>query len=163
METGPQVTAYFVLRPSEIDTIHPFAYSLQHVIRWTIVVFVCLVSYEAGPIWFYSLSGSMLFVMFVLPWLRMLRMFRKYSAFSRPCSISFGPEGMHLESEDASGDYKWSLFYRITETRRSFVFLVTSRGATYVPKRGLSGSAEIRVLRNLIRENFKGKKWLRAD
>jgi YcxB-like protein len=163
METSAQVTAHFVLRPSDIDAIHPFAYSLQHVIRWTSVVFVCLVSYEAGPIWFYSLSGSMLFVMFVLPWLRILWMFRKYSAFSRPRSISFGPEGMHLESEDARGDYKWSLFYRITETRRSFVFLVTPRGATYVPKRALSGSAEIGMLRKLIRENFGGKKWLRAD
>ncbi len=90
-------------------------------------------------------------------------MFRNYATAGRLRTISFSNDGMHLESEDSSGDYKWSFFHRIVETHRAFQFIVGPRSATFLPKRCFSNSGEIQMLRQLIHENFKGKKRLRPD
>jgi hypothetical protein len=175
MDTRPQLTAQIVLRPS--DVYDPFLYSWRNVIRWTIVLFACLLIYDASPSWLSAHSGTqikpvllnplliafVLFITFFVPWLRLQWMFRTYPTMRGLRSYSFSSEGMHIESEEARGDYKWSLFTRIVETPKSFVFVITSRGATYVPKRCLAGQGEIEILRHLIRENFKGKKTLRRD
>lgn len=175
METHPKLTVQLVLRPS--DVYDPFLYSWRNLIRWVTVVFACFLIYDTSSTWSSALSGAgikpallisflvgfALFILFVLPWLRVQSMFRKYPTLRRPRSFSFSSEGMHAESEDARGDYKWSLFHRIVETPKLFLFMSTPRGATYVPKRCLSRPDEIGILRQLIRENFKGKKTLRRE
>ena len=98
-----------------------------------------------------------------IAWLRIKSTFRNYATAGRLRTISFRSEGLHLESEDLSADYKWSLFHRIVETHRAFHFIVGPRSATVLPKRSLSNSGEMQMLRQLIRENFKGKKRLRPD
>jgi hypothetical protein len=90
-------------------------------------------------------------------------MFHKYPALRRSRRVSFSAEGMHVESEDARGDYKWSLFYQIVETPKTFLFMQTTRGGVYIPKRCLSASDDIVTLRRLIRDNFTGKRRLRTD
>jgi hypothetical protein len=76
--------------------------------------------------------------------------------------MSFSSEGLHLESEDAKGDFKWSVFTRIAETPKTFLLMQTARAATYVPKRCLE-PGDLPVLRRLIRQNFTGKLTLRGD
>jgi YcxB-like protein len=90
-------------------------------------------------------------------------MSQNYPAAGRLGTIYFSKDGMHLKSEDSSGDYKWSLFHRIVETRRAFPFIVGPQSATLLPRRCFSNSGETHILRQLIRKNFKGKKPLRPD
>jgi hypothetical protein len=175
METHPKLTVHYTLRPADI--YDPFQYSWRTAIRWAVVIFVGLLIYDLGPDRFPAhlgaaaqpvliiaiLVGVALFVLFVGPWLRIKSMFRNYATAGRLRTISFSTDGMHLESEDSRGDYKWSLFHRIVETSRAFQFIVGPRSATFLPKRCLSNSGEIQMLRQLVRENFKGKKRLRPD
>jgi hypothetical protein len=81
----------------------------------------------------------------------------------RARSLSFSSDGLHLESEDARANYKWSMFHRVVETSQLFVFISGPRSGTSLPKRRLTNSGEIQILRQLIRENFEGKKRLRPD
>jgi hypothetical protein len=90
-------------------------------------------------------------------------MFRETPAVGRARRITFNSEGFHMESEDARGEYKWTLFLRIIETRKVFVFMQTTKSGTYIPKRCLSNPQDILALRQLIRANFTGKKTLRVD
>jgi hypothetical protein len=90
-------------------------------------------------------------------------MFGKFPQFQKPRRFSLNSEGMHFESEDARGDYKWSIFSRIVETPEVFIFVQTTRSSTYVPKRCLRKPDDILILRQLIRENFRGRRRLRRD
>lgn len=175
MESNRNLTVEFVLRPA--DVYDPFAYSWRNTIWWAIVVLVCLFLYEAVPSWSSAHLGVAigqaalapvliviaLLILFVLPWIRVQSMFRRYPALGRPRSLSFGSEGLHVESDDARGDYKWSIFHRVVETPKVFLFIVTPRGATYLPKRCLATPGDISTLRRLIQENFRGQKTLRHD
>jgi hypothetical protein len=170
IETHSILTVQYTLRAT--DVYDPFQYSWRTVIRWAVVVFVVLLLYDVGPDWFSAQLGAAvqpalviavlvsvaLFILFLLPWLRIKSTFRNYATAGRLRTISFRSEGLHLESEDLSADYKWSLFHRIVETHRAFHFIVGPRSATVLPKRSLSNSGEMQMLRQLIRENFKGKK-----
>jgi YcxB-like protein len=108
------------------------------------------------------LFAFVLFVSFFLPWLGAQSLFRKYPAFRKARRSSFSNDGVHLESEDAQGHYKWSLFSRIAETPKTFFLMQTARSATYVPKRCLKAE-DIPMLRRLIRQNFTGKLTPRGD
>ncbi len=175
VESDRNLTVQYALRPA--DVYDPFWYSWRNVIRWATVVLVCLLVYEAGPGWSSAyfgitikptasipvLIGASLFILFLLPWLRVQAMFRKYPALGRLRSVSLGTEGLHAESDDARGDYKWSIFRRVVETPKVFVFMATSRAGTYLPKRCLATRDEVVKLRRLIRENFSGQKTLLHD
>jgi YcxB-like protein len=175
MEAPPKLTVRYTLQPS--DVYDPFLYSWRNLIRWVTVVFVCLLLYDlasntSASRWRFGIApavlvpvviGVLIVALFVWPWLKVQMMFRRYPTLGRPRSVAFSSDGMHTDSEDSQGDYKWSLFHRIGESPKAFVFMVTSRGGTYVPKRCLSTAGEIDILRQLIRENFRGKKKLRTD
>jgi len=105
---------------------------------------------------------SALVVMFFWPWLRIHYQFRKFPRLRKKRRFTFDSEGMHFQSEDARGDYKWSVFASIIETPRHFLFMQTSRSGTTIPKRYLSES-DIQLLRKLVRENFQGKRRIRID
>lgn len=175
METYLRLTVKCILRPA--DVYDPFMYSWRNVIRWAAAVFACLLIYDTGPNWFLVRSGAgiktalllllmaavALFILFYLPWLSVQSMFRNYPSMRRLRSFSFSSDGLHIESEDVRADYKWSIFHRVVETPKVFLFIVTPRGATYLPKRCLLTPDDIRILRQLIRENFTGKKTLRRE
>jgi len=176
METRSELTVEFTLQPS--DVYDPFLWSRRNLARWIMTLFACFVIYDSRRFWFPAASGAAtesallllsslgvlaLVVLFFVPWLRVRSMFRKFPVIGKPRRISFSSEGMHLESEDAQGDYKWSLFGRIVETPKFFVFMQTAYSGTYVPRRCLSKPDAILILRQLIRENFKGERTLRRD
>jgi len=171
VQSGPIVNVQCALRRS--DVYQPLAYSWPSVIRWALVVFGFIMLYGpgSGSLWGDAgagekavwLAGFAVFVVFLLPWLSVQIMIRKYPAIWRSRSLSFSSEGMHLESEDARADYRWSVFYRINETSTLFLLMPTASTAVYVPKRCISSQEDIKVVRQLIRENFQGKKGLRSE
>ena len=171
----PELTIDITLQPK--DVYHPFIVSWPNLVRWVSALFACYLIYTTNPVWpagsqpeaVSTLLERPLFCAFVIlvlfswPYLRARSMFHKFPALRRSRRVSFSAEGMHLESEDAQGDYKWSLFYQIVETPKAFMLMQTSRGAIYIPKRCLSKSDDIVTLRRLIRDNFTGKRRLRSD
>jgi hypothetical protein len=175
MGSDREVTIEVVLRPSDVYT--PFLWTAQNLLRWVLLIVACLILFNlyssifgghgAEPVlaWFWAciLILCLSAAMFLLPYWRVLRMFRKAPAFSKSRRWSISAQGLHLESEDTRADYKWSLFARIIETRTTFLLLQTSYYATYIPKRCFSSPGDIQTVRNLIRENFTGKYRIRRD
>ena len=176
MESPSQITVDITLQPG--DLYDPFAYSWQNTIRWVSALFVCYLIYETRSLWASAqsdsdtasallalsvLMGFVILLLFLFPYLRVRSIFKSSPAARKSRHLSFSVEGIHLESEDARGDYKWTLFNRTVETPRVFMFLQTRYAATYVPKRCFSKPEDIVILRQLIRDNFRGKLRLRRD
>jgi YcxB-like protein len=176
MDNKPELIADITLEPGDVH--HPFLWSWQNLVRWVLALTACLILYEVPPLWppgvspserrtelflLYLLVGSVALALFLLPYLRVRSMFRKSPALRRPRRVIFNAEGIRFESEDARGEYKWSLFLRIIESKKVFVLLQTTHAATYIPKRCFRSPSDVELLRQLIRDNFKGKWTLRRD
>lgn len=175
MPKDPELTVEVTLRAGDI--YQPFLYSWSNLMRWASALFACYLIYTTRSIWLagsqpdtaFTLAGPPLFCAFVFivifswPYLRVRSMFHKYPALGHSRRVSFSAEGMHIDSQEAQGDYKWSLFYQIVETPKTFLFIPTERGGVYIPKRCLSKADDILTLRRLIRDNFTGKCRLRSE
>jgi hypothetical protein len=176
MEKNNELIVDVTLEPG--DVYHPFLWSWQNLIRWVLVLAACLIVYGVSPLWppgvsaserntelflLYLLIGSVSLAFFLLPYLRVRATFRKSPAVRRPRRLIFRTEGIQFESQDARGEYKWSLFMRVIETREIFLLLQTAHAATYIPKRCFRSPSDVELLRQLIRDNFKGKWTLRRD
>jgi len=177
METPNEVSVEYSLRLSDVYT--PLQWSWPNLRRWVLVLIIwcavndlCLsqTSYfrsfpEGAPLGSYVILAAILATVWlvVYPFYQVWSLFRSTPAFRRPRSVTFSANGIHFESEDGRGDWKWSAFARIIETRGNFVFAQSSRSATYVPKRHFHTPDEIQALRKLIVEHHKGKWRLRRD
>lgn len=175
MSNGEQVCVEVVLRPN--DVFHPFMWSWSNLWRWVVAIVLCRVVYDvffAPQVSLESMPDAetirlvilVLTVFIVLglllfPYLRVLSMFREAPSLNKPRRYIFSSDGIRFESEDASGNFKWSAMIRIYETRTLFIFQQSSRAAAYVPKRFIKSEDELPMLRRLIRDNFKGKWRLR--
>lgn len=166
MEPRSEVTAEVILEPS--DFYRSLDWTWGNLARWVLVV-AGLLALDSFRYWSWPDSGEkvglvlLLFLAFVYPWVRVRYLFRKFPAYRKLRRFTFDAQGMHLQSEDASGDYKWSVFSRVVETPRSFMVVQTNRGGTIIPKRFFSRSGDSPLLRKLLWENFKGTLKLRAD
>jgi hypothetical protein len=175
MSNNEQVSVEVVLKPN--DVYHPFMWSWSNLWRWVVAIVLCRVAYDVFFAKGVSLESmpdadAIRLVMLVLtvfivlglllfPYLRVLAMFRETPSLNKPRQYTFSADGIRFESEDASGNFKWSALIRIYETRTLFVFQQSSRAAAYIPKRFIKSEGELPRLRQLIRDNFKGKWRLR--
>jgi hypothetical protein len=177
METNPEVAIEVSLQPQDI--YHPLLFSWQNLARWVLSLFAAYILYDTRLIWSSALAnpdrsagvfvlllaGGVLFLSWLLyPYFRVWSMFRSSPLLRTPRRIRFSAEGIRIDSEHGRGDYKWSIFQKIVESRKIFFFMQTTRyaGSFYVPKRCLSKSATD-DLRHLIRANFRGESKLRID
>ena len=175
MDDNSKLTVEVTLQPADVWT--PFLWSRQNLTRWVLALFVLFLAFDTRYFWApavteftagsailaWLLLFALLFVyVFLVPWLRAQSFFREYPRYRKARRLSFSSQGMRLDSEDAQGEYKWSIFSQIVETPKVFLLMQTARSAMYVPKRCL-GPGEIPTLRRLIRQNFTGTLRLRAD
>jgi hypothetical protein len=182
MVEASDVTVQFNLRPKDVyDPVRDlFLNTWSNILRWVFVLFVGYLIYETHPIWPSAdaepqmlpalLVVSLLFILvflalFLFPYLRVRSIFHESPSLRKTRTVSFSEQGIHIESEDGRGDYKWSIFRNIVETPRVFLFMQTTRGtgALYLPKRCMFGSDDVAKLRRLIRANFAGKTRLQPD
>jgi hypothetical protein len=99
----------------------------------------------------------------LFPYLRLRSVFRKAPGFKKPVKYMLNAQGMRFESDDAKGEYNWSVFARVLETRKAFALAQTDYAATYIPKRCFASPEDISIFRQLVRDNFKGHWRLRRD
>jgi hypothetical protein len=171
------ITVEVSLKPHDVYT--PFQWDLYNLGRWVTAAVLCWIFYDLYKNGLDALrsfpdSGSIIAILAVLasfilvalllfPYLRVRAMFRNSPQLRETVNYTFSSEGMRFDSKDSSGSCKWSGFDRILETRKVFAFSVTSQAATYVPKRCFVPRNDIAALRQLVRDNFKGKWRLRTD
>jgi len=82
-----------------------------------------------------------------------LREFRRYS---------FSADGVHFDADLMTCDCRWGSFFRIVESRRSFLLYLSPLFAIVIPKAYLSKGDDRAHLRALFRRHFKGKLKLRG-
>jgi hypothetical protein len=145
---------FYMVRQSAVQTLLVFI-----IVMGVVGLFACALMYDlnsnqAAEDWGYARGPAALIpivlavfvlVLFVWPRLRVQMMFRRYPALGRPRSASFDSYGMHMKSEDSQGDYKWSLFHRIVETRKVFMFAVPPRGAPTFRNTAFQVQVKLRV------------------
>ncbi len=175
MEASKQLSIEVTLRPHDLYT--PLLWSGANIFYWVLALSASWILYDlyfapphgflAGdaPPWIVrvALAIGILAVLVGLQYLAVLRLFQKYPAFRKTRRMTVSPREIVIESDDARSECKWSLFTRVWETSELFLFQQTERTATYVPKRCLSSIENVHLLRELIRENFRGKCRLRRD
>jgi len=177
MPEDKEVSVNVILKPN--DLYNPFLWSWRNLFRWVVSIVLCRVVYDV----FFSPEASLrsfpdqqaigtlvvvLTVFIVLglllfPYLRGIASFKQHPAFSKPTHYVFSADGVHFDREDANGDFRWSAFTRVYETRGLFIFQQTSYTGTYIPKRCLDSQTDIPRLRQMIQEHFRGKYRLRVD
>ena len=157
------------LRPNDVYT--PLQWNSANVFYWVLALAASWILYDLYsesltgtalrhvPPWLVELGPAtvLLTVLLGLQYLAVLRLFQKYPHFRKSRRMTFSPEGILVEWEDARVECKWSVFTRIGETSGLFFFQQTDRNAMSVPKRFLSSVKEMGLMRDLIRENFKGR------
>jgi len=176
MENSSDLSFEITVRPG--DLYEAFGWSWQNVARWVLVLFVGYLVFETHPVWSaastvagvrdalvaLSLFGLFaLLALFLFPYLRLRHAFRKYPGRQWTQQFSFGTKGVHIDAEDASGDYLWSFFDSITETSKNILFRTKHGSAVYIPKHRVPNRDDVTRLRGLIRQNFKGRMELRHD
>ena len=65
--------------------------------------------------------------------------------------------GIHILSDLATCDYQWGAFYKISESRKSFLFFQSLLYAIVIPKRFLATAEDVTTVRKLVSAHFKGK------
>jgi hypothetical protein len=159
------------------DVFDPWRYTTRNFLRWLLALLGSFALFDSGQFWFPSIENRVLvasiaalsvlvclaLIIAVVPYLILVWRFRQYAAFTKPRRYLLDANGIHLDSEDARADYKWSLFTKAFETRKVFALVLTRHHGVTIPKRFLSTPGDIEHLRQLIRENFKGKRRLRTD
>lgn len=169
MPNRTEVSVDVTLEPS--DFYSPLHRTWRNLIHFVLVLCSALLWRETWRDWSWPYSainiGSMalLVMSFAYPWMRVRHRFRKFSAMGKSRRFTFDAEGLHIQSENASGDYRWSTVARVVETPRLFIFKFaqTNRGGRTIPKRCFKHLDDIPRLRQLLRENFNGNLRLRAD
>ncbi len=183
MEAARELTVEVILKPN--DVYAPFQWGRYNLARWVAAAILCWIFYyglqgqletlrsfpDGGHIIEFKvailvtviLAVFILLALLLFPYLQMRALFRKSPQFQKPVRYTLNPEGLRFESESASGAFKWSAFDRVVETRKVFAFSMTSQSGTYIPKRCLASPSDVPLLRQLIRDNFKGKWTLRRD
>jgi hypothetical protein len=176
-ESEPEIVIDVVLKLNDVYT--PFDWNRQNLIRWVLAILAGYIVYDIC----FSASSQLqsfpdanaisavivtlaIFIalgLVLFPYLRLRSLFRNAPGFKTPAKYMFDTQGMRFESEDAKGEYKWSVFGRIFETRKAFALAQTDYAATYIPKRCFKSPSDISVFRVLVRENFKGRWRLRRD
>jgi hypothetical protein len=177
MDAPDELTVEVKLRPHDIYS--PFRWQRDNIIRWVAAGLLCLIFRDVYALARATLVGIpsagsiraivvvlavfVLLALLLFPYLRMRALFRSTPALSQPTRITFRPEHVLFENQDATADCKWEAFIRITETRHVFVFSQGGIGGTYIPKRCFAQQDDIQRLRRMICESFKGKWSLRRD
>lgn len=161
------------------DVYSPFRWSRANAARWIASIVLCLIFYDlyrnsratilSSPTGDSIRAIIVILVVFIFsalllfPYLRARAMFRKSPALTKMRRYTFQNTGIVIRSEDANTDCKWSLFQRVIETPRVFIFMLTSSTAAYVPKRCFSSSNDVVRVRELVRQNMSGRCRLRRD
>jgi hypothetical protein len=178
MSNAEEVTVQIELRPE--DVYDPFHYSWGNLSRLVFALLLGYILYTTRETWAPDGSklapaagiltllvsfGLVLLIVFLYPYLRVRSLFHDTPTLRKPRNLSFNAEGIRINSEDAQGNYTWSVFRYIIETRKAFSFAQTTRSASglVVPKRCLSGGDDIKAMRRLVRANYSGRAWLRSD
>jgi len=170
MNDGHELTVEYTLKLW--DVYSPFRLSRNNLARWVSAALLCYILYdfcthsaETSSILaiVILLSIFVLLALLLFPVLRLLALFRGTPAFARPKRITFRPDIILSESAEAKGEIKWTFFTWIFETPTAFVFSHGKVGETYIPKRCFATKQDIALLRELIRQHFKGKTTLRRD
>jgi hypothetical protein len=177
MEQEPEVTVEVKLKPSDVYT--PFRWDRGNVVRWVSAALLCLIfrdlfgvsgealrSFPDGRSIFavvVALFVLILLAILLFPYLRVRALFRGPNRLAATTRITFRPDKILFQTDTASAECKWSVFTRAYETRKVFCFAQGNLGGTYVPKRFFSSPNDVDRLRQMIRENLKGKWTLRRD
>jgi len=147
-----------------------------HSIFWWFVFFLGVLLFfaivQTTETGFHPFSNSLTFpfllflsvvVGLAVPYIRITRLFGKVPLLRQPRRMTLGPEGLRIDSQSATGEYRWTFFYEIKETEKSFLFQQTPQSASPIPKRCFQTSDEIRRFKAMLREHYHGKLKLRAD
>jgi hypothetical protein len=75
----------------------------------------------------------------------------------------FSPTGASYSGPTSSGHLDWRSYIKIRETSEQFLLYVQQRLANVLPKRAFQSVADVRLFRQLVRENFSGETELLTE
>jgi YcxB-like protein len=102
------------------------------------------------------------FTAIFFPRLRAWQLIRHGPTLRERRRYSFSDRDVHFDSELMTCDLRWDSFSRIVESRRSFILYLAPLYGMVIPKRYLTNPDDLQRLRELFRNQFKGKLKLRS-
>jgi len=176
VENQSEIVVEYQLQPNDVYT--PFQASRENIIRWVLAILLCGGFYLGYPdlsemahstensdavlAIVVALTVFILLALLVFPYLRVRARFRNSPRLHETLRYVVRKEGIRFASEHVTSDSKWSLYVSARETKTRFALGSSDFRALYIPKRCLTPE-NVKLLRQMIRENVKGKIELRAD
>jgi hypothetical protein len=109
----------------------------------------------------YSFVAALAFFgAYFAPRLRVRLELRSAPILRAPRTYSLAASGVSFSSDLAFGTYRWDAFFKIIESRASFLLFLSPLSGVTVPKRCFPSPEEVARVRELIRAQFTGKKEL---
>jgi hypothetical protein len=112
-----------------------------------------------GPLFFLLFTP---YLWFGAPYFAARALFRKNPNVGKPVLWKFFPDRIETHGPVSDNVLQWSAFHTIRETKEQFLLYVQGNFANVLPKQCFGHSGDVAGLRQLIRENFRGKLHLRA-
>ena len=110
-----------------------------------------------GPVAIVGLSAP-----FLLPRLRARQLIRRGPTLAELRQYSFSEPGVHFDGQLMSCDLRWNSFYKIVESRRSFLFYLSPAFGIVIPKKCFPSGEDVMRFRTILHTNVKGKLKLHA-
>lgn len=117
--------------------------------------------FTAGLYLFVALFAA--FGAMAVPRIRARLLFNGSPLAKEPRQYLISAVGIKSVSELSTAEYRWAALVRVVETKGLFCFFQSPAYAVIVPKRCCSSAEDISRLRQILRENFRGKLLLMAD
>jgi hypothetical protein len=103
--------------------------------------------------------GLPLFGFVVLPWLNrwgLSRQLRGNPALNGTQTVTFNPEGLHIDNPASSSDIRWGALTHIVESRDNLLFYYSYQCAYFLPLTAVPSADRDRV-RVYIKQHFSGQ------
>jgi hypothetical protein len=89
------------------------------------------------------------------------RVFMQNRFMREEIRYAFGDEGVQVSTDTRTSRHQWSMYGKVVETRRHFLFFYPDAMAHLIPKRCFKGTEELDRLREVLRDGLGDKARLR--
>jgi hypothetical protein len=108
------------------------------------------------------LLAAYLILVFVFPFFSAKSSFRRSPGMQGPINYTFSNEGIDVQTKVSTAHCLWPVFNRVLETKSYLLLFQNKIIGNIIPKRDILDEPALSQLRQLIRENVKGKNKLRG-
>ena len=119
--------------------------------------YIAFAAFLLVPPLVYLLLGGLLFVTFILPFLRSRAFVRATMGTSNTLSCTIGPHGIDVRRQSSQAHYDWEAIRKAKQTSKLILIFFDGHSCLVIPKRSFANSQQLNEVRSMIVPYAKSK------